>query len=158
VKFSAIYRPTQQPLKVAMSLQAVLAPLFVQVALTFVLLFWMAGARTSALRRREVKIADIALRQPAWPVRATQIGNAFHSQLEVPILFYILVILALAARKADLLFVIMSWLFVLSRVVHAAIHTSDNYVPRRFYAYAVGAIILLLMWIIFAVRVMLGLG
>lgn len=141
-----------------MSLQAVLAPLFVQVALTFVLLFSMAAVRTSALRRREVKIADIALRQPAWPERASKVGNAFHSQLELPLLFYILVILALAARKADLLFVIMSWLFVITRIVHAAIHTGSNYVPRRFYVFAVGAIILLLMWIIFAVRVLLGLG
>jgi hypothetical protein len=141
-----------------MSIQAVLAPLFVQVALTFILLFSMAAVRTSAIRRREVKMADIALGQPAWGERATKLGNAFRNQLELPVLFYVLVVLALAARKADLLFVIMSWLFVISRLVHAAIHTGSNYVPRRFYAFAVGAIVLLLMWIIFALRVVLGLG
>ena len=141
-----------------MSIQAVLLPVFVQVGLTFVLLFWMASVRTASIRRGEVKIRDIALRQPAWTEHATNIGNAFHSQLEVPLLFYVLVILALAARKADLLFVIMSWLFVVSRIVQAAIHTGSNNVPRRFYAYAVGVIVLLLMWIIFAIRVLLGLG
>ena len=31
-----------------MSIQAILMPLFVQVALTFVLLFWMAGLRYRA--------------------------------------------------------------------------------------------------------------
>jgi len=42
--------------------------------------------------------------------------------------------------------------------VHVVIHTGSNYVPHRFYAYALGAIVLMIMWIIFAVRVMLGLG
>ena len=42
--------------------------------------------------------------------------------------------------------------------MHAAIHTGSNYVPWRFYAYLFGVIVLLLMWIIFAVRVLLGLG
>src|SRR5436853_636480 len=50
-----------------MSLQSVLLPLFVQVALTFVLMFWMGGVRTAAVRRGDVKMRDIALGQPGWP-------------------------------------------------------------------------------------------
>ena len=95
-----------------MSLQAVLAPLFVQVALTFALMFWMGGVRTTSIRRGEVKMRDIALGQPAWTEQATKLGNAFRNQFELPVLFYVLVVLAIMARKADFLFVIMSWLFV----------------------------------------------
>jgi hypothetical protein len=141
-----------------MSLQAVLAPLFVQVALTFALMFWMGGVRTTSLRRGEVGMRDIALGQPAWTEQATKLGNAFRNQFELPVLFYVLVVLAIMARKADFLFVIMSWLFVVLRVVHAAVHTGDNDVPRRFYAYLASALVLLAMWIIFAFRVLLGLG
>jgi hypothetical protein len=141
-----------------MSLQAVLLPLFVQVGLTFVLLFWMGTVRTRAIRKREVKMRDIALGQPAWPEHTTKVGNSFRSQFEVPVLFYVLVVLAIIARKADLLFVVMSWIFVLTRIVHAAIHTGSNYVPNRFYAYLAGVIVLLAMWIIFAVRVLFALG
>src|SRR5262245_43500392 len=141
-----------------MSLQAQLLPVFVLVALTFVLMFWMATERTGSIRRGEVKMRDIALRQPGWNEHTTKVGNAFHSQLELPVLFYVLVVLAIIAHKADLLFVIMSWIFVVCRIVHAVIHTGSNYVPNRFYSFAVGTIVLLLMWIIFAVRVLLGLG
>src|SRR5262245_54384420 len=141
-----------------MSLQAILLPVFVQVGLTFFLMFWMATERTGSIRRGEVKMRDIALRQPGWNEPTTKVGNAFHSQLELPVLFYVLVVLAIIARKADLLFVIMSWIFVVSRIVHVVVHTGSNYVPHRFYAYALGAIMLLIMWIIFAVRVLLGLG
>jgi hypothetical protein len=141
-----------------MSLQAILAPLFVQVALTFCLLFWMGYARVRVIRRREVRVGDIALGQPAWPERPTKAANAYRNQFELPVLFYVLVVLAIIARKADLLFVVMSWIFVILRIVHAGIHTSSNDVPQRFYAFLAAAIVLLLMWIIFAVRVLLGLG
>ena len=136
-----------------MTVDAVLLPVFVQVFVTFVLMFSMAHARVGALRRREVEIPDIALRQPAWPERATQVANAFHNQLELPLLFYVLVILALFTRKTDTFFVVLAWMFVASRLVHAGIHVTSNDVQRRFFAFLVGAIILLIMWVIFALRI-----
>ena len=139
-----------------MTIPAVLLPVFVQVGLTFFLLFWMAGVRTGALKRREVNLRDIALRQPRWPERPTQISNAYDNQFELPLLFYALVPLALITRKADLLFVVLAWMFVASRFAHAAIHTTSNDVQTRFYAFAVGAVILLIMWIIFAAHILIG--
>ena len=73
-------------------------------------------------------------------------------------LFYVLVVLAIITRHADFLFVIMSWLFVVMRLVHTYIHATTNYVRHRFNAFLVGCIILLAMWIIFAVRHHAGLG
>ena len=137
-----------------MTIDAILLPLFVQVGLTFFLLFWMGRVRVGALRRREVAMRDIALRQPAWPERPTQIANAFHNQLELPLLFYVLVILALFTRKTDTFFVVLAWMFVTTRLVHAAIHVTSNDVQRRFFAFLVGAIILLIMWIVFALRIL----
>jgi hypothetical protein len=140
-----------------MAIQFVLLPLFVEVALTFALLVWTARARTAVVRSGEVKMKDIALGQSNWPARATQIANCYNSQFQIPVLFYVLTILAIATRHADFLFVVMAWLFVVTRLVHAYIHTGTNYVPHRFNAFAAGMIVLLLMWAIFAVRILLGL-
>jgi hypothetical protein len=137
-----------------MSIPAILLPLFVQVFLTFALLLWLAVLRTGALRGGAVRPADIALRERAWPARAEQVGNAFANQLELPLLFYVLVILALITRKADLLFVVLSWMFVATRLFHAFIHTGSNVVPVRGAAFGVGLVILLVMWIVFAVRIL----
>jgi hypothetical protein len=136
-----------------MTVQAILAPLFALVALTFALLVWMGIVRFAVVRRREVRVGDIALGQLNWPPRAQQISNCYHNQLQLPVLFYVLTILALFLRKADLLFVVMAWIFVLLRIVHAAIHVTSNHVLRRFQAFAAGALVLFLMWAIFAVRV-----
>ncbi|SRR6266567_7737186 len=138
-----------------MNIQMLLLPVFVQVALTFALLFWMAATRTGSIKRGETKMRDIALRQPAWPAKPTQVGNCYQSQLELPLLFYVLAIFAWITRQVDLIFIVMAWIFVVSRLVHAYIHISSNHVPTRFNAFAVGAIVLLLMWIMFAVRILI---
>ena len=132
---------------------AVLAPVFVQIALTFALLFWMGKARRGAIDRGEVWMENIALGQSAWPERATQIARAFHNQLEMPVLFYVLVALVMVTQKADLLFVLMAWAFVLARLAHAYVHVTSNHVILRFKAYGAGLFVLMGMWAIFAVRI-----
>ena len=136
-----------------MSIPAILAPVFAQVALTFFLLVWLGRSRVATLRLREVRMKDIALGQKAWPDRIVQIGNAYNNQFETPVLFYALVALAILTRKADLLFVAMSWLYVLARVAHAYVYTTSNLVPRRFQVFLVGTLVLMLMWLVFAARI-----
>ena len=73
-----------------MLIQAALLPLFVEVALTFVLLFWMGGLNIAAVQSGEVRPQEVALREPNWPARNRQVQNAYLNQLELPILFYVL--------------------------------------------------------------------
>ncbi len=141
-----------------MSIQAVLSPLFVLVTLTFVLLFWMVYLRTNALMSGEVRQGDVALRESNWPPRVAQVANAFHNQLELPVLFYLLTVLSLITRHADWLFVILAWIFVALRLVHAVIHVTTNNLSQRGGVFIVSAIVLAIMWAIFMVRILLGLG
>jgi hypothetical protein len=135
---------------------AILFPVFVQVALTFYLQLWMGFERVGALQRRELKIADIALGQRVWPVRATQVANAFHNQFELPVLLYVLVAFALITSRIDAVLVGLAWVFVALRLGHAFIHTTHNNVPRRFYVYLAGALVLMAMWAYFAVQLILA--
>jgi hypothetical protein len=137
-----------------MSIHAILMPMFVQVGLTFVLLFWMGALRLRAIRQGEVDPEKVRLREPHWPGRVLQISNAYHNQLELPVLFYVIVILALFTKQADILFVAMAWMFVVSRLVHAGIHVTSNAMLPRFAAFVVGFAILAIMWIIFAARIL----
>jgi hypothetical protein len=140
-----------------MSIPFILLPLFVQVALTLALGFWLGGLRTTAVRRGQIKPQDIALGQPNWPKPVLQVGNCFRNQFELPVLFYVLTILAIVTRQADLLFVLLSWVFVLSRLAHATIHVTSNRLTQRGAMFGVGALVLTIMWLIFIVRILLGL-
>jgi len=55
-----------------------------------------------------------------------------------------------------LLFVVLAWIFVASRLVHAYIHVTDNKVNRRGPAFGLGALVLTIMWVIFIIRILLG--
>jgi hypothetical protein len=140
----------------AMSIQMILLPVFVLVALTFGLLVTVGSRRRAAVVNGKVKMRDIALGQPAWPEGPTKAANCLANQFQTPVLFYVLVVLAIFTKQADLLFVIMSWIFVVTRLIHAYIHVGSNYVPHRFYAFAAGLTVLLVMWIIFAVRILVS--
>ncbi|SHN87672.1 MAPEG family protein [Bradyrhizobium erythrophlei] len=138
-----------------MSVQSVLLPVFVMIGLTFALLIGMVGARRSALVSRETRIKDIALGQPNWPERATQVGNCYRNQFELPVLFYVLIAIALPIRHADLIIVVLSWVFVITRLIHAGVFVSSNNLGRRSMAWLVGALVLLVMWVYFALRILL---
>jgi len=138
-----------------MTVQAILLPVFALVLLAFLLLGELGRRRGAALRAGETHIRNVALDEETWPPGPTQCANAFRNQFEIPVLFYALVAFAMFTRKADLLFVILSWVFVLSRYVHAGVHITSNFVRHRFFAYAFGVLVLIVMWAIFAIRIMI---
>ena len=138
-----------------MSVQTVLLPVFVLVGLAFALLLGMATMRTRALAGGETKMKDVALGEPNWPTRAAQIGNCFSNQFEIPLLFYILIAIALPLRRADLVIVLLSWVFVVTRFVHAGIFVTSNDLRRRGPAWFAGVLVLFAMWLYFALKLLL---
>jgi hypothetical protein len=122
-----------------MSVQMVLLPVFVLVGLAFALLFGMATARSRALSGRET----------------TQIGNCFSDQFELPVLFYVLIALALPLRHADFVIVLLSWVFVVIRFAHAGIFVTSNNAEQRSLAWSAGGLVLFAMWLYFALKVLL---
>jgi len=130
----------------------------VEVVLTFVLGFWLSALRVDAVRSGTVHPRDIALREPNWPRRPTQFAYAFGNQFELPVLFYVLTILEVITRHADFLFVVMAWIFVVFRILQALVYVTSNNVRQRGAFFGVSALLLLIMWVIFAIRILLGLG
>ncbi len=137
-----------------MPVQEVLLPLFVEVILTFALLFWLAPMRVSHFKAGRVRAQDVALRQPNWPQRTLQVGNSYSNQFELPVLFYTLTLLALVTHHAGVAFVVLAWLFVISRLLHAYVHVTSNNVSVRGLLFGGSAFVLAIMWIIYIVEIL----
>lgn len=137
-----------------MSVQSILLPLFVEVGLTFVLLLLLFVRRGGAIRSGEVRGKPLALREPNWGEAATKTGYAFSNQFELPVLFYVLTILALVTNKADMMFVFLAWVFVLARIAQSIVHVTTNDIRVRGACYAVGAVVLALMWGAFVIAIL----
>lgn len=140
-----------------MTVQSILLPVFAQVTLTFFLMVWMARARFAAVGAGHVKHADLKRDWTSWPERPTQIAAAYHNQFELPVLFYVAVLTALLTTQADYFFVILSWFFVVARLIHAYVHTGRNEIRTRFKAFLLGALILIVMWVYLLLKLFVGL-
>jgi hypothetical protein len=120
-----------------MMVQAVLLPVFVLVGLTFALL--LATTRT---------------REPNG--RAAQSGDRLRDQFDLLVLlFYVLIALALPLRHADLVMVMLAWVFVVTRFVHAGILITSDNSQQRSLAWMAGMLVLMAMWLYFALAILL---
>jgi hypothetical protein len=137
-----------------MTIQEVLLPLFLEVILTFALLFWLAPLRASDFSSGRTRPQDVALREPNWSQRSMQVAYSYSNQFELPVLFYVLTILAWVTRHADLMFVVLAWVFVIFRYLQAYVHVTSNQVRLRGAFFGVSALVLAIMWIIYIVEIL----
>ena len=121
-----------------MTLQAVLLPLFVPGRADFRPVALARAVARGALRQRSPRATSRSARR-FGPERSQQIANCFANQFELPVLFYVLVTLAIIANKDDLLFVVLSWVFVAQPAPACGHPHGPNIVPLRGAAYGVGA-------------------
>ena len=139
-----------------MTVQMVLLPVFVQVALTFAMFFGMASNRMRAMTSGQAKPNDILAGTVKWPSRATQFGDCFRNQFEIPVLFYALIAIGLPLRRIDLVLVMLSWVFVIARLAHAGIFVTSNGLQQRAMAWFASVLVLMAMWIYFAFKMLLA--
>jgi hypothetical protein len=137
-----------------MTVQEVLLPLFAEVILTFILLFSLAPLRTRDFSTGVTRPENIALREPNWSQRTLQIGYSYSNQFELPVLFYVLTILAYFTHRAGVVFVVLAWIFVIFRYLQAYVHVTSNKVRLRGSFFIVSAIALAIMWLIYIVEIL----
>nr|WP_276511876.1 MAPEG family protein [Devosia subaequoris] len=129
-----------------------------QVLLTLVLLIWMGKERVPRVMRGEIAVADIAVDRTAYPLKARLLSNSFDNQFQLPVLFFVGALLALGSGLVGWATLILAWLFVALRYVHAVIHVTTNRVHRRFAAYVAGLAVLALFWLWLTLRILLAPG
>ena len=62
--------------------------------------------------------------------------------------------MAYFTHHAGTLFVILAWIFVLFRLLHAYVHVTSNVVNIRGPLFGVSVVVLAIMWLIFMIQVL----
>lgn len=130
-------------------------PMFAMVLLTFAVAFYLFALRFNAVRQRRVPISYFRLNSgPAEPpARVVAASNHFSNLFQLPLLFYVTCLLAMIMNLHGPLLVLIAWIFVVSRVIHAVIHLTYNNVVHRMLAFLTGALCVMAMWLIIAITV-----
>lgn len=121
-------------------------PVFLMVLLTFIVWIVMYRQRVSEMRAKRIHPEKLKTTADAARLLETTAAENFANLFELPVLFYLLMLLVFTTGQVSWFFVITGLLFVLLRAVHSYIHIGSNRVVHRFYAYAAGAFVLWAMW------------
>lgn len=111
-----------------------------QVVLTAVVYLVLLQRKRRAFAAGQVDRARLALHADAWPGPVQQANNNLRNQFELPVLFYVLVLMLLQIGRPGLAAVVLAWGFVALRIVHAWVHIGRNVVPLRRNVFALGAL------------------
>lgn len=128
-----------------MNEKLIFLPVLIHILLTISVFIALAGAKKKALEEGNINEDRRGLFDDAWPNKVIQINNNIRNQFEVPILFYVLIFMLWELGAASIFASIVAWLFVISRVVHAYIHTGTNYVPLRRRVFMFGCVMVLIL-------------
>jgi hypothetical protein len=127
--------------------RAIFLPAFAMAALTLVVWLRMYTTRIAQMKRERIHPQSIATSaQAAARLTDSRAADNFRNLFELPVLFYLALVVAAVSGLATDATLALAWLFVLLRVVHSAIQCSYNKVMHRFKAYLAGSVVLWMLW------------
>lgn len=115
-------------------------PVLLQIFLTLTIYCALVLAKIRAVRAGEVDAARRALHNDAWPEYVQKISNSIRNQFELPVLFYVLTFALVELNAVGIIAIVVAWAFVLSRLIHAWIHTGPNIVLMRRNVFLLGVL------------------
>ena len=133
-----------------MSKLDILWPMGAMALLTFFALALMPVRRIGASLRKEITPDDFRYGESERVSGYVSIPNrAMMNLLELPVLFYVICIMAYMTDRVGSAILYLAWAYVFFRTVHAVIHLSYNKVLHRLIAFAASNVVLIAMWAVF---------
>jgi hypothetical protein len=131
-----------------MYFKPLLLPLLLQVALTFAVWLRLYYARISEIQRKRIQPRTLATRngRQGLLIDSEAASDNLMNLFEMPVLFYLAIVLALILMIQDPVLVAFAWLYVALRAVHSLIHITYNEVLHRFWAYFASSAALFVIW------------
>jgi hypothetical protein len=126
----------------------ILYPVFAMFALVLGVFLRMAQVRFGAVRRGEMNAAFYKTYQgDEEPEHMRVVTRHFINLFEMPVLFYVVVILTYVSQQTGAWMTACAWIFVASRYVHSYVHLTSNDVLTRFRVYLGSNLVLTVLWV-----------
>lgn len=125
-----------------------LIPLLALVFLTFLVWVYMYVTRLREIKGKSIdpQTLDTRVHGQALLTNSAAQADNLKNLFELPVLFYVAVLLTLVLMIQDRLLVQLVWGYVALRYVHSLIHCTYNRVMHRFIAYAASCLVLMIIW------------
>lgn len=132
---------------------AVLKPVFAMAVLSFIVWLRLYQTRLAEMKSKRIHPQRVASSSGmAQLVEDSRAADNFRNLFELPVLFYVAVLMAAVTGVASGLFLALAWTFVVLRIVHSVIHCTYNRVMHRFTAYLLSSLVLWAIWVFLALH------
>jgi hypothetical protein len=122
-------------------------PLVAMAALTLAVMLLTLRERIGQFRRDRIHPQSVATSaQMAARLTDTRCADNLRNLFELPVLFYVAVLVAFVTAQGSALVTGLAWTYVALRVVHSVIHCGYNKVMHRFVAFLASALVLFVLW------------
>jgi hypothetical protein len=136
-----------------MNQTAIFWPMIAHVALVFGIYFLMFFRRKAAVQAGSTTVSQFR-ENTKEPTESLFVRNSLANQFELPMLFHVVCLALYAVQAADVVAVVLAWLFVVSRYLHAFIHVTSNRIRYRQPAFSLGFLLLGIMWVWLALAIL----
>jgi hypothetical protein len=123
---------------------AIFWPMLAHILLVFIIYGVLARKRAEAVTQTGAQIRSYKTRNNE-PEHSQNAANNLLNQFEAPVIFHVLCISLYVTGGADTFMVIVAWIYVLTRYVHAWIHITLNKLRLRTAAFWPPLLLLVLM-------------
>lgn len=132
---------------------AIFWPMIVHVGLVCVIYVLLAYRRRIAVVSGAVRPNHFRTRTEEPAVSAAVAANLLN-QFELPVLFHAVCLALFVTNGVSFVTVVLAWLFVLARILHAFVHVTSNDLRHRSPLFATGFLILVILWFWFALHLL----
>lgn len=123
-------------------------PMFAMVLLTFILGGITVYTRVKHVNAGNVRLRSFLLMDGDFPKAIVKTTRSFNNQFELPILFYVALLLCIAMQlPTDIVLIVLAWAFVLLRYIHAFVHITLNHLLARLLIFWLGFFVLMALWL-----------
>ncbi|RWC68672.1 hypothetical protein EN794_050415 [Mesorhizobium sp. M00.F.Ca.ET.151.01.1.1] len=128
-------------------------PVLAHVLLIYIVYCVLGRRRDGAVKSGEAKTGQYKVRSTE-PASSVTVAANLNNQFELPVLFYVLCLALHVTNGVNYLILALMWIFVASRYFHAWVHLTSNDLRLRRRSFFLGAVIILLGWIWFALHLL----
>ncbi|RDL52779.1 hypothetical protein BLJAPNOD_03942 [Ensifer sp. M14] len=121
-------------------------PMVAHVLLVFVLYALLSFRRVGLVKAGKVQVSQFRENREE-PGESLVVRNSIANQFELPVLFHVCCVLLYITEADNIVSLVLAWLFIASRYLHAFVHVTSNRIRYRRPLFMAGVATLGGMWI-----------
>ncbi len=131
-----------------MNQETIFIPFFGVILLTMLVWMYMYYLRLSFIAREQIdpqSLATVKQGESIFPPEISKPSENLINLFEMPVLFYAVCLYLYATGSVDGLYLVLSFGFLVFRLLHSIVHCTYNKVTHRFYIYVISSLMLWIM-------------